>query len=221
MAATKRRTGRKPSFTPTDDQRKLVGRLTAFGVSKQSICQWLVENGVPCGSEHTLDKRFKQDIASGRDRIMAQVGHKLIEIAMSDRPNNLTALMILARKYGGPGWQGLMEDSQAVAQHQHAHIHNTATDRPSEAPGVRLVILPANSRSVMTGEQIAAERERIARQHQLALNDDAVEDLRREVLEAVAEEIGHDVPGQEEVPDNTPEDTTEWQTLKVKVRQRS
>jgi hypothetical protein len=174
MAATKSRTGRKPSFTPTPEQRQLVGRLTAFGISKQSICRWLVEDGVPCGSQVTLDKRFKDDIASGRERIMAQMGHKLIEIAMSDRSNNLTALMILARKFGGPEWQGLMEDSQTV-EHQHQHQH-TATVGAASGP-VRLIILPHNGRPVMSEVEIAAERKQIARQSMVecAIEGDAIE----------------------------------------------
>jgi hypothetical protein len=105
---------RAPVLKPTEDQRRLVERLTAFGISQTAICRWLVEDGLPCRSITTLNRQFRQEQLHGRERIMSQLGHKLLEIALSDRPNNLVALMILARKLGGPGWRGLMEDNQVL-----------------------------------------------------------------------------------------------------------
>jgi hypothetical protein len=85
--------------------REHVSMLTAFNVSEQAICNELVRRGVPCGSRVTLRRRFKAELAMGRDRMVAALGRKVLEIALSDRQNNLAAAQYLLGKLGGPLWR--------------------------------------------------------------------------------------------------------------------
>jgi hypothetical protein len=52
---------------------------------------------VPCRTSDTLRKKFKQELALGRERMVNLLGHKVLEIALSDRPSNLSACLALLR----------------------------------------------------------------------------------------------------------------------------
>jgi hypothetical protein len=96
---------RAPSFTPTPEMRAKVELLAAFNVSQEAICAELVRDGVACRSTHTLRRQFKLELAYGRERMVATLGRKVLDIALSERPNNLSAAMFLLRTVGGPMWR--------------------------------------------------------------------------------------------------------------------
>jgi hypothetical protein len=82
----------------------MVERLVAFRIAESAICAELVRDGVNCRSAETLRKRFKQEIALGQERMVNLLGHRVLEIALSDRPNNLTACLAILRTLR-PEWR--------------------------------------------------------------------------------------------------------------------
>jgi len=96
---------RRPSFTPTDDQRALVERLKAFNISDVAICNELVRDGVDCRSVKTLHKKFGPELTHAKDRMVNLLGHKVLDIALSYRPNNLAAALALLRMAETGSWR--------------------------------------------------------------------------------------------------------------------
>jgi hypothetical protein len=102
---------------PTEDQRLLVERLAAFNISEDAICAELSRgDGPACRSRTTLRRTFKQELALGRERMVNLLGHKLLDIALSDRPNNLTAISMLLRAIGGPMWREAKANTERDAR---------------------------------------------------------------------------------------------------------
>jgi hypothetical protein len=98
------RGNRAPVFQPTEQQRILVERLAAFNISQDAICAELTREGVPCRTTDTLRRRFGPELALGRERMKMLLGHKVLDIALSDRPNNLAAALALLRVLD-PAWR--------------------------------------------------------------------------------------------------------------------
>jgi hypothetical protein len=103
-----------PTFQPTPEQRCTVEMLAAFGISHNAICNELVRQGVPCRSHSTLTKKFRAELTHGRERLIASLGQRVLAIAMSDKPNALTAAQYLLSRLGGEQWR-LPKDGEADA----------------------------------------------------------------------------------------------------------
>jgi hypothetical protein len=121
----------------------------AVGVSVTMFKEWRAE-----------DPEFRvecQEAAEHRDDIAEhELYHRgvykgdtlaLLAHLRAHRPERFNRKMMLA----------VSGDPANPIEHQHDHQHTVG-------PGVRLVILPSNGRPTMTDEQIAAEREQIARE---------------------------------------------------------
>jgi hypothetical protein len=64
----------------------------------------LARDGIDCRSTDTLRKKFKQEIALGRERMLTLVSHRVLDIALSDRPSSLSACLAILRMLD-PRWR--------------------------------------------------------------------------------------------------------------------
>jgi hypothetical protein len=91
---------------PTAEERKLVEVVAGLGVSQAALCHKLTAMGWPsCKSIRQLKRRFGPELQHGREHLITGLGRKVLEIALSDRPNNLSAAIFLLRTLGGPMWR--------------------------------------------------------------------------------------------------------------------
>lgn len=74
----------RPSFVPTDDERKLVARLVGVGIQVEQVGS-LVREGI---SESTLRKHFPTEILQGQILANSQVAESLFQQAIG---GNVTA----------------------------------------------------------------------------------------------------------------------------------
>lgn len=77
--AAKRRVGR-PSFKPTDEQRKKVEQWAAVGLPHEQIARGLVKGGI---SVPTLHKYFSEELETAFIKANAQVGGAMFKKAMA------------------------------------------------------------------------------------------------------------------------------------------
>ena len=70
----------RPSFEPTDQQRKLVKSLSAMGHRHEDICLLL-----KLGSPKTLRKHLRKELSTGMAEANAAVAHKAYDMAKSGR----------------------------------------------------------------------------------------------------------------------------------------
>jgi hypothetical protein len=136
----------------------MVERLTAFGISQPAICAELVRDGVPCRSLTTLARRFGAELAMGRERMINTLGHKVLDIALSDRPNNLNAALALLRMLD-PRWREPKEPA-ADAENPAAPNPGIAMIYPREDMERAMppeVVIEGNLAEVVPDEVPAAE----------------------------------------------------------------
>jgi hypothetical protein len=138
---------RAPLFTPTAAMRQKVELLAAFGVSQAMICAELVRDGVPCRCDNTLRKKFKAELERGRERMVAALGNKVLQIALSDRPNNLQAAMFLLGKLGGAMWREPKADETSLPpvsdgreEVVHFYLPANRRDQPDEEEPPTIII---------------------------------------------------------------------------------
>lgn len=73
----------RPSFQPTDEQRKLVEQFAAFGIPVEEMTNLVTDkNGKPI-DEKTLRKHFKAELETGRVKANAKVAMTLYSKALS------------------------------------------------------------------------------------------------------------------------------------------
>jgi hypothetical protein len=60
----------KPSFKPTDDERKLVEQMVAVGIPQESICL-VVRDGI---DGKTLRKHFRKELDTAKVKANAKIG---------------------------------------------------------------------------------------------------------------------------------------------------
>jgi hypothetical protein len=77
MAAPEKRPAHRPPFKPTDEQRKHVEQLSAFGIPQEAMCDML---GI---TDKTLRKHFKRELRIGGPKANAKVAGSLFKKAMS------------------------------------------------------------------------------------------------------------------------------------------
>ena len=69
----------KPSFKPTDDERKLVEQMCAVGIPQESICL-VVRNGI---DDKTLRKHFRRELDTAKIKANAKIGGTLFNKAVN------------------------------------------------------------------------------------------------------------------------------------------
>jgi hypothetical protein len=69
----------RPTFTPTDEQRRLVKMLSGFGIPQEDIAMRLEI------SPHTLRKQFRKELDCGAVDANAQVANALYKMATSGK----------------------------------------------------------------------------------------------------------------------------------------
>lgn len=73
----------RPSFQPTDEQRKLVEQFAAFGIPVEEMTNLVTDkNGKPI-DEKTLRKHFKAELETGRVKANAKVAMTLYSKALA------------------------------------------------------------------------------------------------------------------------------------------
>ena len=99
----------KPSFEPTDDERKLVEQMSAVGIPQESICL-VVRNGI---DDKTLRKHFRRELDTAATKANAKIGGTLFNRAMG---GDTTAAIWWTKSR--MGWS---ETHKIDADHRHTH----------------------------------------------------------------------------------------------------
>ena len=129
------------SFTPTDDQRRLVRALSGFGVPHDDISRI-----VKC-SPPTLRKRFRDELDLGNAEANAKVAQTLYQQATT--PGNIAATIFWLKARAGWREKQVMEVTAAngapipavnVTVHRYAE--------PAEIDGQQRAIFPPYNQSV-------------------------------------------------------------------------
>ncbi|MDP6801125.1 MAG: hypothetical protein QF744_15050 [SAR202 cluster bacterium] len=68
----------KPSFKPTDDERKLVEQMTAVGIPQESV-SLVVRDGI---DKKTLRKHFRRELDTAKIKANAKIGGTLFNKAI-------------------------------------------------------------------------------------------------------------------------------------------
>ena len=69
----------KPTFKPTDDERKLVEQMCAVGIPQESICL-VVRDGI---DDKTLRKHFRRELDTAKIKANAKIGGSLFNKAVN------------------------------------------------------------------------------------------------------------------------------------------
>jgi hypothetical protein len=93
-------------FTPTDSQRYLVRVLVALGTSLDIVARYVAESGGI--SEKTLRKHFADEIATGREWVIAGLGLTVIRAGLG---GDWRASLAYLARFGPPGWKLEHSDS--------------------------------------------------------------------------------------------------------------
>lgn len=80
-----------PAFKPTDDHRKTVDAMAAYGVPEEAIARVL---GI---SDRTLRKYFKETLATAHIKANSAVAQSLYRKAIGDGPQSVTAAIFWAK----------------------------------------------------------------------------------------------------------------------------
>jgi hypothetical protein len=101
----RRRPGPAP-FTPTPQQRDLVCILTGFGISQPQIAALLARNGVPCTTERSLRRVFRNELKAGREAMIATLGMRMFQLATHDGPHSFQACAFFVAHLGRAAMAG-------------------------------------------------------------------------------------------------------------------
>jgi hypothetical protein len=71
--------GGRPTLQFTDAQRKLVSKMSGFGVPFANIAALVTDDGI---DEDTLNKHFKKELSQGKAKSNAKVGQTLFNKAI-------------------------------------------------------------------------------------------------------------------------------------------
>jgi hypothetical protein len=96
---TKRPTGR-PGFRPTDEQREIVRRAVAIGLTHEHVRQLVLKRDGRPISAPTLRKHFRQELSDGLWQANFTVANKLFSAALN---GNITAQIFWLKNRAG--WQ--------------------------------------------------------------------------------------------------------------------
>jgi hypothetical protein len=121
----------RPSFQPTEEQRKLVKSLAAVGMRQDQICTVL---GLK--SPKTLRKYFRQPLSSGLAEAIATVTRTAYEMAISGRHTAITMFWLKSQtKWLEPEEDGERTPVKYIWEGL-GSLHSREA-RTSSAPGLR------------------------------------------------------------------------------------
>jgi|TARA_R110000824_G_scaffold98817_1_gene235571 hypothetical protein len=75
----------KPTFKPTDDERKLVEQMTAVGIPQESVCR-IIRGGI---DDKTLRKHFRDELDTALIKANAKVSGMLYNNCMSGKERSI------------------------------------------------------------------------------------------------------------------------------------
>ena len=104
-------------FVPTDAQRYLVKVLSTLGTPIEIIARYVAEDGGI--HERTLRKHFADEIATGREWVIAGLGVSVIRAGLS---GDWRASVAYLARFGPPGWKLEHSDSDIPAAATAMHI---------------------------------------------------------------------------------------------------
>lgn len=87
----------RPSFEPTDEEKRLVEACAGFGVPEDEILTLILRKGVPI-AKNTLRKHFKTELESAHTRANLRVAQSLYNQAIS---GNTTAAIFWMKTRAG------------------------------------------------------------------------------------------------------------------------
>ena len=126
MSATSAKVGR-PLYVATDQQRQLVTILRANGIGPEHIARELEI------SRRTLNKHFRDELAHGKERVVAKIGSNVLLKAMGGKAQNGTekipdnaCMFYWLSRHGGPAWQ------ESTRTEHSGRIDATVTIKPIE-----------------------------------------------------------------------------------------
>jgi len=68
----------RPAFQPTEEQRRIVEAMVAFGIPEAEICGLIRKANRKPVDEKTLRKHFKEEIATGAAKVKLTVGQFMV-----------------------------------------------------------------------------------------------------------------------------------------------
>ena len=122
--------GGRPAHVPTDERRRMVEALVAFGIKQESIAE-IIGIGVD-----TLRTHYGAEISVGADKLTAQVANSLVKKALSDRPDAVNAAKFYLQAKAG--WTEKVESSVTVKHEDsmdavHAELERRRKARDGES----------------------------------------------------------------------------------------
>ena len=85
----------RPSYKPTDDDRKTVSLMCAVGIPHEGIALCIGENGI---DDKTLRKHFPKELATSKIKANTKIAGSIFNAALS---GNMTAATLWARTQMG------------------------------------------------------------------------------------------------------------------------
>lgn len=103
-----RKPGRKP-FEPTEEQRKMVGAMSGYGIPHEDIAKVIGDKGI---DPKTMRKHFPVELATGHIRANAKVAENLYKQATGEGSKAVTAAIFWLKVQAG--WR------EAPQAHEHS-----------------------------------------------------------------------------------------------------
>jgi len=97
----------KPTFKPTDDERRLVEQMCAVGIPQESICL-VVRDGI---DDKTLRKHFRRELDTAKIKANAKIGGTLFNKAVN---GDTTAAIFWAKTQMGWKETNVTEHSGSI-----------------------------------------------------------------------------------------------------------
>ena len=85
----------RPAFLPTDEQRRMVKTMAAYGIRQEEIATTI------CVAEKTLRRRFRKELDQGATEANTQVGQTMYQLATSGKSPQSTMFWLERRA----GWR--------------------------------------------------------------------------------------------------------------------
>ena len=114
----------KPSFKPTDEERKLVEQMCAVGIPQESICL-VVRDGI---DDKTLRKHFRRELDTSKIKANAKVGGALFNKAMA---GDTSAAIFWAKTQ--MGWKEIQQIDTNVSVKKVERVIVDASDSDSQS----------------------------------------------------------------------------------------
>jgi hypothetical protein len=109
--------GGRPRYVPTEADRKIVAFGMACGVPQDRIIAELMGREGHTISKSTMFRRFKDEIAHGKELALAYIKQSIYQKAMGDGPQSVTACIFILKCQAG--WR---DRSYVTVEHEAAEL---------------------------------------------------------------------------------------------------